>query len=163
MQDDQSRPTSPGASVTANPAFPWLVVLVVLAVLVVAAGFVGRVTADGNEPSSLLEQVTKGQRSGIVADNVRGQVCVYLIKADKTAETRKSCISTKQALNMGKSFEELPAVELKQGVGLFRITRDTRYGVSDGVLFEVIDELPLLPPAAPTIVPMLPNSGGDGK
>src|SRR3989304_2629460 len=100
------------------------------------------VTADGNEPRSLMNQVTKAPRSGLVADNVRGQVCVYLVKVDKTAENRKSCVSTKQVLTLGKKFEELDAVELTQGVGLFRISRDTRYGVSDGVIFEPINELP---------------------
>lgn len=164
MDNNAPQSVSLGSSATRNSAFPWLLPLMVVAVLLVAAGFIGRVTADGNDPKNLLGQVTQGPRIGIVADNIGDEVCMFLIKENGVAENRKSCVPRKQALNLGKPFEELPAVELEQGSGLFRITRDTRYGVSDGAIFESIDQLPP-PPPEPTVEPkeqptQLPSTGG---
>lgn len=139
-----------------NPAGQVVVIGLVLTLMVgIIIGVVATnvVTADGNDPAALLDKVTEGQRYGFPADVVGEEVCFFLIKEDRTAETRKSCIARDQALNLGEPHEELDAVEVKQGSGVFQISRDRRYGVYDGVVLEPVDEEQLPPPPTPTPSP----------
>lgn len=134
---------------------PLLRAMSVLAVLVVVffagALFDKVVLADGGS-TNLLDKVTEGQRYGFPADNVGEEVCFFLIKEDRTSETHKSCVVRDQVLNLGKAHEELGSVNVEQGVGVFRISRDTRYGVSDGVILEPVSQEDL-PEPSPTPAP----------
>ncbi len=155
--------------------YVWIgIAAVVMFLLAVGAGYVGRVTADGGPNHDLSHNVQDGPRNGIVTGVYADEICFTLkaYVAGGRNDDHTSCASKSEVKNLGKDYDEgavhAKAVEVNEAQPqVYSITAFEIKGGDSGLLLDApVSQEPAIVEPTPTSTvpaPVLPSTGGDGS